>query len=184
MNEISTKEHRALAEFAKPPGTRDWSGIHANSIHALERKGYLGDGRRLTPTGKAALAAVPNIFDDLFERKEGASMPKKPIVKKPAGKPPEEFRSIEFVEMVLYEPVRERWPEGTLREGVRVYSTARALTHGEGNARWDLQVRAWAKTKKGKGKHFVVGSASMSREDLMWLRDLINTELLEMRRKP
>lgn len=49
---------------------------------------------------------------------------------------------------------------------------------GREGARWSLQVRAWVKTKAGdRGKHFAVGTASMSREDLAWLRDLIDAEL-------
>lgn len=70
---LSAKEHRALAVFAKPTGQRHYGNVHGRTIHALERKGlvgYIRGGRQLTPAGIRELAAVPNIFDDLFEKKE------------------------------------------------------------------------------------------------------------------
>lgn len=87
------------------------------------------------------------------------------------------FRTIEHVETTLHDTARDRWEEGADTNGVRLYSTASALTHGKENARWALQVRARVKTQRGPGKHFAVGTASMSREDLVWLRDQINAEL-------
>jgi hypothetical protein len=88
------------------------------------------------------------------------------------------FRTIAYIETSLYDPVRERWDEGVDKGGVRLYSTANARTHGKENARWALQVHARVKTKhNGPGKHFAIGTASMSREDLVWLRDQINAQL-------
>ena len=89
----------------------------------------------------------------------------------------DEFRPIGHIETTLHDTVRERWEEGSTDGGVRLYSTANAASHGKENARWALQVRAQVKTKSGPGKHFAVGTASMSREDLTWLRDQINDQL-------
>lgn len=92
------------------------------------------------------------------------------------------FREIEHIDTTLHDPVRERWDEGMDKGGVRLYNTANALTHGKENARWSLQVLARVKTKhNGPGKHFAVGTASMSREDLVWLRDQINAALRRTR---
>ena len=91
------------------------------------------------------------------------------------------FRAIEYIDTTLHDAVRERWEEGSAEGGVRLYSTASAAVHGKENARWALQVRAQVKTKSGPGKHFAVGTASMSREDLTWLRDQINAELRRTR---
>jgi hypothetical protein len=92
----------------------------------------------------------------------------------------DEFRAIEFIETTLHDPVRDRWEPGCDEGGVRLYCTASPLVHGEENGRWALQVRARVKTRsRGPGKHFTVGTASMSREDLLWLRDLIDTALQE-----
>ena len=88
------------------------------------------------------------------------------------------FRPIAHVETTLHDPVRDCFDEGATTGGVRLYSTACASTHGKDNARWSLQVRARVKTKhSGPGKHFAIGTASMSREDLQWLRDQISAEL-------
>jgi hypothetical protein len=70
---LTATERRGLRAYAR---TRSWTNVHGRTIHALERKGLLGfiRGRRdITPAGHAALT-VPNIFDDLFAKKE--SMPK------------------------------------------------------------------------------------------------------------
>lgn len=89
----------------------------------------------------------------------------------------DKFRPIAHIETTLHDAIRERWEEGSAEGGVRLYCTAGAAAHGKENARWALQVRARVKTKNGPGKHFAVGTASMSREDLTWLRDQINAEL-------
>ena len=90
--------------------------------------------------------------------------------------PRDEFRPITHVETTLHDTVRDRWEEGADKGGVLLYCT-QSPSFGE-NARWSLQVRAQVKTKRsGQGKHFAVGTASMSREDLQWLRDQINAEL-------
>lgn len=79
---LTAKERHALAELAKPAGTRDYSRVHGRTIHALERKGLFGcrhDGKpggALTPAGHAELI-VPNIFDDLFEQKKESAVTKK-----------------------------------------------------------------------------------------------------------
>lgn len=94
----------------------------------------------------------------------------------------EEFRPIEHIETTLHDTVRDRWDKGCDHGGVRIYCTSSPRTHGEENARWSLQVRAQVKRKSGgSGKHFAVGTASMSREDLLWLRDQINFELRNKR---
>lgn len=86
------------------------------------------------------------------------------------------FRAIDHIETTLHDTVRERWDEGSDTGGVRLYCTASGS--GQNEARWALQVRAQVKTKRsGPGKHFAIGTASMSREDLQWLRDQINAEL-------
>ena len=168
---LTAKERHALAELAKPVGKRDYSRVHGHTIHALQRKGLFGSngkpGGALTPAGHAELV-VPNIFEDLFDQKE-AAMPK--------TESDDAFRSIEHIETTLHDTVRERFAEGADQGGVRLYRTANPLTHGKENGRWSLQVRARVKTKTGLGKHFAIGTASMSREDLQWLRDQINAEL-------
>jgi hypothetical protein len=99
--------------------------------------------------------------------------------KKPKAPLPE-FRPIDHVETTLYDPVRDRWEAGCDDGGVRLYCTSSPLTHGHGvdNGRWALQVRARVKLRgRGHGKHFAVGTASMSPTDLRWLRDLIDDML-------
>lgn len=87
-----------------------------------------------------------------------------------------DFRPIEFVETTLHDPARDRWEKGVDQGGVRLYCT-QSPSFGE-NASWCLQVRAQVKTKtKGLGKHFAIGSATLSRKDLRWLRDQIDAEL-------
>lgn len=185
---LTANERRALAEFKKPKV--DWDKVHGHTLHALERKKLIegNPGNRpgwcLTAAGRAELA-VPNIFDDLFDKE--TPMPKKPP-EKPMGltrlrqerqeRERDEFRPIEFVETTLHDPVRERWEEGDDKSGVRLYCTANPRTHGEENGRWSLQIFARVKTKRGgAGKHFATNTASMSREDLAWLRDQISAEL-------
>ena len=171
---LTAKERHALAELAKPVGKRDYSRVHGHTIHALERKGLFGHingkpGRTVTPAGRAELV-VPNIFDDLFT-KEKSAVPK-------AKKALAEFRSIAYVTTELHDPERSGWVlgDGSQTDGVRLYC-AQSPSFGE-SARWHLQVRAWVKKKTGgRGKHFAVGSATMSREDLQWLRDQIGAEL-------
>ena len=175
---LTAKEHRALAELAKPVGKRDYSRVHGHTIHALERKGLFGcnnkPGGAVTSAGHAELR-VPNIFDDVLDRRE-APMPKTKQESNDA------FRSVEHVETTLHDTARDRWDEGADQGGVRLYRTASPSTHGKDNARWALQVRARVKTKTGgPGKHFAVGTASMSREDLQWLRDQISAELRRKR---
>lgn len=94
-----------------------------------------------------------------------------------------EFRPIEFVETSLHDPVRDHWDPGCDEGGVRLYCTAGPEVHGEENARWALQVRARVTTRKGPGKHFAIGTASMSRKDLRWLRGLIDEALRERSRR-
>jgi hypothetical protein len=202
---LTANERRALMELAKPVGSRDYSRVHGITRHALERKGLFGSngkpGGAITAAGRAELE-IPNIFDNLLFAAKAAPMKSKtssPDVRtvvpghavtyhnEPTGKkqtaaakkePADEFRAIAYVETTLYDTVRDRWDEGAATGGVRLYNTAGAFTHGKENARWALQVRAQVKTKhSGPGKHFAVGTASMSREDLAWLRDLINVEL-------
>lgn len=162
---LTSNERRALAEFAKPKV--DWSKVHGNTRDSLQRKKML-HGHTLTDAGRAALV-VPNIFDDLFDQKE-------PMPKKSSAVDHDAFREIVRVEVTLHDPVHERFDDTTA--GVRLYRTASPLTHGEENARWSLQVRAHVKKKTGgTGKQFAIGTASVSREDLVWLRDQINAEL-------
>ncbi len=112
--------------------------------------------------------------------KKATRATKKTHTKKTA--PASEFRPIEFVETTLHDPVRERWQEGDDTSGVRIYCTANPLTHGEENGRWGLQIFARVKTKSGgAGKHFAGSTASMSRQDLTWLRDQINVALRRTR---
>jgi len=100
---------------------------------------------------------------------------KKSTKKKPT--PASDFRPIAFVETTLHAPERDR--DWEAEEGcVRLFCTSHPSTHGKDNGRWALQVRARVKTKSGgPGKHFAIGHASMSREDLLWLRDQINAAL-------
>lgn len=173
---LTAKERRALAELAKPVGRRDYSRVHGRTRHALERKGLFGSngkpGGALTPAGHDALV-VPNIFDDLFAKE--TSVPK---TQKRAAKQLAEFRPIEHVTTELHDPERAGWVlgDGSQTDGVRLYCTQNP-SFGD-NARWQLQIRAWVKKKTGgRGKHFAVSSASVSREDLMWLRGQIDAEL-------
>jgi hypothetical protein len=168
---LTAKERYALAELGKPVGQRDYSRVHGRTRHALERKGLFGSngkpGGSITPAGRTELV-VPNIFDDLFANKE-AAMPKPTF---------SEFRPIEHVTTELYDPERAGWVlgDGSQTDGLRLYCT-QSPSFGE-KARWLLQIRAWVKKKTGgRGKHFAVSSASLSREDLLWLRGQINAEL-------
>ncbi len=99
-------------------------------------------------------------------------------LKTPVPKLAPEFRPIEIIETTLHDPIRDRWEAGCDEGGVRLYCTSSPTTHGDQNARWALQVRARVKTRDGSsGKHFAVGTASMSRKDLLWLRTLIDGAL-------
>lgn len=84
-----------------------------------------------------------------------------------------EFRKIDDAQTSLHDPIRDRWDPGSDDGGVRLYCTQ----HG---TRWSLQVRAQVQTKSGvRGKRFAVGTAPMSRDELKWLRDLIDQKLEE-----
>jgi hypothetical protein len=84
-----------------------------------------------------------------------------------------ESRPINFAETTLHDPAR--WPKGRDQAELRLYCTASPYTHGES---WTLLLCAPVRTRRGKsGKRFAIGCASMSREDLIWLRDQINVEL-------
>ena len=171
MRQLSAKEHRVLDRLAKT-GEIDWGRTHANTVNALRRKGLI-DGRRVTDVGQTALATVPNIFDDLFTKETAV-----PKTLKRVAKPFTEFRAIKYVTTELYDPEHAGWVlgDGSQTDGVRLYCT-QSPSFGD-NARWHLQVRAWVKKKTGgRGKHFAVSNASVSREDLQWLRDQINIEL-------
>lgn len=168
---LTATERHALVELAKPVGRRDYSHVHGRTIHALERKGLFAFNGN--PGGALTSAGYTELFD-LSDK--GIAVPK--TSKKSADKLPAEFRPIEFVETTLYDPLRDRWEEGDDKSGVRIYRTANPRTHGEENGRWSLQIFARVKTKRGgPGKHFAIGTASMSREDLTWLRDQISAEL-------
>lgn len=93
-------------------------------------------------------------------------------------KKPEEFRAIEHIATDLYNIERDGRHVQADEPGVRLWCTQNARTaDGEGE-RWALQVRATIKVKsKQPSKHFAIGTASMSRKDLVWLRDLIHAEL-------
>ena len=175
---LTAKERCALAEFAKPVGKHDYNKLHGRTIHALERKGLIAcsdrkPGRQLTAAGRAELV-VPDVFDDLFAKEPAVPKAKKTLPDKPFA----EFRAIEFIETALHDPVRERWVAGCDESGMRLYCTSSPHTHGSEHGRWAFQFRARVKTRGGRpGKHFAVGTASMSRADLQWLRDLITTEL-------
>jgi hypothetical protein len=98
--------------------------------------------------------------------------------KQRAETPTLKFRAIEFVETTIHDPVRDRWEAGCDEGGVRLYCTGHPATHGWKNARWALQVRARVRTRgRSPSKRFAVGTASMSREDLLWLRALIDAAL-------
>lgn len=73
---LSAKERRALRIFLKPAGKRSYDGIHANSVHSLERKGLLDRYRQLTKTGRAELK-VPDVFADLLPDRGSAQKVKR-----------------------------------------------------------------------------------------------------------
>ena len=176
---LTAKERHALAELSKPAGQRDYARVHGRTIHALQRKGLFGNngkpGGALTPAGRAALA-VPDIFADLCAKEPAVVLKKQ--TQKPAVQESVDLRAIEFVETTLHDPVREGWEAGLDDGAVRIYCTSSPLTHGVANGRWALQVRARVKTRSGgTGKHFAIGTASMSREDLTWLRAQIDAAL-------
>lgn len=181
---LTANERRALAEFRKPHGEFNWDKVHGRTLHALQRKKLIEDnsgnrpGWGLTAAGRAALV-VPDIFDDLFDTKEKTLVPKaktppRKTVKK-SHKAVDEFRPIESADTTLHDPVRERWEEGADKSGVRLYCTSSPLTHGKENGRWSLQIFARVKNKRGgTAKHFASNTAAMSREDLLWLRGMID----------
>jgi len=100
--------------------------------------------------------------------------------KDPAPEVDPEFRAISSIETTLHRPDRDRWEPGSDEGGVRLYCAASPETHGD-EARWALQLRTRVRTRRLPSKHFAIGTASMSRADLRWLRDLIDDAL---RRKP
>ena len=116
-----------------------------------------------------------DLRDVLKGRARKAAQPK---AFKKSTEPPAEFRAIAFVGTTLHDPVRDRWESGWDEGGVRLYCTASPVAHGDADARWALQVRARVKVRRGRpGKHFAVGTASMSRDDLLWLRERIDAVL-------
>lgn len=52
---LTAKERKALKIFEKPRDQRDYGNIHANSIHALQRKGLVTDTHKLTKAGRDEL---------------------------------------------------------------------------------------------------------------------------------
>jgi len=81
MSRLTKIEIRSLKRFRDGRLT---SYVHGHTRHALERKGLVfADGRRgwrLTVAGELALACpadVPNIFDDVFDKKETSMTTKK-----------------------------------------------------------------------------------------------------------
>ena len=64
MATLTSKELRALKLHTKPIGERSYDGVHANSIHAVQRKGLVKNGK-LTPAGRKALE-VPDVFANLW----------------------------------------------------------------------------------------------------------------------
>jgi len=160
---LTVKERHALAELAKPVGKQNYSHVHGHTSSAPTASRAVHSRRQAAPH-------VPDIFNDLFAKE--TAMPKT------QKKSVDAFRSIEFAETSLHDPIRDRWEEGDDKSGVRLYCTSSPRTHGEENGRWALQIFARVKTKRGGvGKHFAGSTASMSREDLLWLRDQINTAL-------
>lgn len=72
---LTANERRALRQFAKP--RIDWDLVHGHTLHSLERKKLVqgrggAGGWELTAAGRAELE-IPDIFADLFERKDTAS---------------------------------------------------------------------------------------------------------------
>jgi hypothetical protein len=145
-----------------------------------------GDGRicripRNMPSTKKETPMIGKLKLSAKERRAGVDLRDLLGHRTPRRKPAEstapddKFRPIEYIETTLHDPIRDRWEKGSDEGGVRIYRTANPTSHGYG--RWALQVRAQVKTKHGPGKHFAVGTASMSRVDLQWLRDQINAEL-------
>ena len=89
------------------------------------------------------------------------------------------FRPITDAETKLYDPAID-WKEGSPDGGVRLNLARTPFLSGD--ARWQLQVCGWVKTKTSAlDKPYAIAVASMSQEDLRWLRDQINEEL---RRNP
>jgi len=75
---LTATERRGLRTLAKTGSVAD---VNGKTMHALARKGLItgkgpGGGWKVTANGRAEIT-VPNIFDDLFDKKEPA-MPKKP----------------------------------------------------------------------------------------------------------
>lgn len=182
---LTANERRALTEFSKPLGKVDWDKVHGHTRHALERKklieGNPGNrpGWRLTAAGRAACGAVPHIFDDLFDSKEALVAKTSSRKTKKTAEPLDAFRPIEVADTTLHHPIRDRWEEGADKSGVRLYCTTSPATFGKENGRWVLQIFARVRTKRGPGKHLAGSTASMAREDLVWLRGMIDTAIGE-----
>lgn len=89
----------------------------------------------------------------------------------------DKFRAIEDAHTTIHKPdhVREEGgkpPQG----GVRLFCTEDPVLGKFG--RWFLQIRARTQTAMYEpGKRFGISTARMSRQDLQWLRDQIDTEL-------
>jgi hypothetical protein len=137
---------------------------------------------KLTAAQRRAGVDLRNVIGHRTDGTPFDSAPKKRAPKKTPKKraPSPEFRAIEFVETLLHDPVRDQWEPGCDEGGVRLWCTSSPDTHGKDNGRWSLQVRAQVKRRGGgSGNHFAVGTASMSREDLLWLRAKIDEALRE-----
>lgn len=126
-------------------------------------------------TAPDALTVIPG--REVTYHNESAPISAKP---KPDTESTDAFRQIAHIDTTLHDTIHERWEEDNDQEGVRLYCTQSPKMFdrpGREGARWALQTRAWVKTKTGRGKHFAIGTASMTREDLQWLRDQINAAL-------
>lgn len=132
--------------------------------------------------------AGKDLRDVIGHRSDGTPFPPKkktPKKKTFLGRrrdPLDASRLIAHVMTTIHDPIRERWAPDNEEHGVRLYNTASVESHGKKDARWSLQVRSHVNTKtNGKSQRFAIGTASMSIEDLCWLREQIDKALQGIR---
>lgn len=87
-------------------------------------------------------------------------------------------RAVKHARTTLHQPNHVRKDENPAKNEVRFFCIDDNPTLPGRFARWFLQIRALTETRFGEpGKRFGISTATMSREDLVWLRDQIDKEL-------
>jgi len=93
-------------------------------------------------------------------------------------KPLDASRAVKHARTTLHQPNHVRNDDKPAQNMVRFYCIDDSPSLPGRFARWFFQIRALTETRFGEpGKRFGISTATMSRDDLVWLRDQIDAEL-------